>query len=151
MMNPEDFSPEDEQEQEEQDELDLGEVPEDTGKREFKLVAKGPQRLYILDSEQTVYNAGNKQLEVTFADENNVKFKEWFSLLPTAIWRISALVMAIDPEVKPGSKLKWVKSKYIGRRFKGTVKHEKNGQYTNCKVTKFEPDPEGPIGEDLPF
>lgn len=149
-MNPEDLNPED-VDNEDDSELDLGDVPEDTGKREYKLVPKGKNTLFILDWEKCTSGSGNPQLEITFGNEEGLKFKEWFSLLPTAIWRIAGLAMAVDPEILPGTKLKLNKQKLISRRFIGTVKHEKNGDYVNCKITKFEPHPEGPIGDDLPF
>jgi len=129
------------------------EVPVDAGeKRVVKIIPKGEQTLRIIDWEKTTSGTGNPQIVMTL-QSGGLRMKEWFSLVPTAMWKLANLIMAVDPDVKPGDKLKLSKEKYIGRQFLGSITHERSGEFTNARLGKVKPHPDGfdPKGDDLPF
>jgi hypothetical protein len=132
-------------------EIDI-EIPVDTGKREIKIIEKGWQPLVIKSAVKSTSNSGNPQVEIEFTSGGR-KTKEWYSLLPTAVWKIAAVVMATDPSIKPGDKLKLNLDKLIGKQLMGEIAHERSGEYTNAKVKKVKPHPDGPepSEDNLPF
>lgn len=152
-MNPEDM-PEG-SEFNNDDEIIEIEVPVDTGKRDYKIIPKGPQTLFLVGWDTGVAQSGNKQIVLTIQDADGARCKEWLTLTPSAFWKVGQFAMAIDTSIKQGDKITLQKSKFIGKRFIGVIKHEtslKDGtKYTNAKIVEFKPHPEGPDSDDLAF
>jgi hypothetical protein len=123
-----------------------------------KIPAKGDNAVIVRSFEKTVSGNGNPQIVFVFSTEDGIEFKQWYSLLPTAMWKLSELMMALDSDVKAGAKTKLSKARHLGRRFIAVIEHEmseKEGQtYVNAKIKKHKPHPNGSGGgadESVPF
>ncbi len=145
------INPEDDNFSDDDSEVEI-EVPVDTGKREFKIIEKGWQELVLTKLEKTTSGSGNPQYEATWR-QGKLTTKDWYSLLPTAVWKLANVIMALDPDVKPGDKVKINKEKLVGRRLMANIIHEKSGEYTNAKIKSVKTHADGPIVavDDLPF
>jgi hypothetical protein len=145
------------------DDLDQGSMDDDEeidlskSKKTNFVFDNGDYEMVLVEVVRDVsQNSGNKMLVFSWrgGDElKNAKFKQFVALTEGALWRLTAILEALDLQATDGKiKVSEIISKGPGRRAMNTLKKERRDGVERSNIQNNKRHPDGPgEGRGLPF
>ena len=101
----------------------------------WELPPPGTYEAEVLDAKEYTSRSGNPTLKLRLeleAVEDGRIFNEWLSLQDKMMWQVEKMLNSMGFVTEDDVDID--AETLIGRRCKVKIKHEENGEYTNCRV-----------------